>query len=529
MNIPIQTIPCVGIAMMCMACFLPPVHLYMDTLYLPKHYLFLCGLSVCLMSFPLAALRCGVMVVLDRCLRFFMFVFPLVAAFECLYVFFDIMLNGINEAGASGSFDNPSGLALSLCVALPVLAMSGVKWHGMGWRWLCALWCAALVFVVLLTKSRTGLICVVMCVLAYVVRVERLVVKSAALRKIVCGGTVAILLTSVILFASSRKTDSTSGRCFILQQTCRLVKERPLAGWGTGGFEREYMLRQADFFRHNKQSEYAMLADDVQHPLNEYMFLWVEYGIAGPLALLFYVVFVVWRCHRHDSVRGTGLPLSLLAVAVFCMFSYPSHYQTSWLVVVMSVAAMLVILPARWTGGRMCALKKISGMAVFIGGVATLTYVSIDSFHELRWRRAYVASVHGKHDEALEMYENTCGYFKDDGPFLYSYALAAFMADDMDRALEKIEMCGRCWNGYDRELLAGDICLNKCLYEDALRHYSMAADMCPVRFAPLEGMYRAYDKQNQVQRRDSVAKVIAEKQVKVNSPDVERIKNLCGE
>lgn len=243
----------------------------------------------------------------------------------------------------------------------------------------------------------------------------------------------------------------------------------------------------------------------------------------------FGTVVLVWRCHRHDSVRGTGLPLSLLAVAVFCMFSYPSHYQTSWLVVVMSVAAMLVILPARWTGGRMCALKKISGMAVFIGGVATLTYVSIDSFHELRWRRAYVASVHGKHDEALEMYENTCGYFKDDGPFLYSYALAAFMADDMDRALEKIEMCGRCWNGYDRELLAGDICLNKCLYEDALRHYSMAADMCPVRFAPLEGMYRAYDKQNQVQRRDSVAKVIAEKQVKVNSPDVERIKNLCGE
>lgn len=101
MNIPIQTIPCVGIAMMCMACFLPPVHLYMDSLYLPKHYLFLCGLSVCLMSFPLAASRCGVMAVLDRCLRFFMIVFPLVAVFECLYVFFDIMLNGINEAGFS--------------------------------------------------------------------------------------------------------------------------------------------------------------------------------------------------------------------------------------------------------------------------------------------------------------------------------------------------------------------------------------------------------------------------------------------
>ena len=48
--------------------------------------------------------------------------------------------------------------------------------------------------------------------------------------------------------------------------------------------------------------------------------------------------------------------------------------------------------------------------------------------------------------------------------------------------------------------------------------------MCPVRFEPLEGLYYAYKSGRQPDKADSVADVVARKKIKVDSPDVQRIK-----
>ena len=48
--------------------------------------------------------------------------------------------------------------------------------------------------------------------------------------------------------------------------------------------------------------------------------------------------------------------------------------------------------------------------------------------------------------------------------------------------------------------------------------------MCPVRFAPLEGLYYAYKNTGDFSRADSIALTIQQKDIKVPSYDVERIK-----
>ena len=48
--------------------------------------------------------------------------------------------------------------------------------------------------------------------------------------------------------------------------------------------------------------------------------------------------------------------------------------------------------------------------------------------------------------------------------------------------------------------------------------------MCPVRFAPLEGLYYAYRNIGDTIRTDSIAQFIQQKKVKIPSYDVERIK-----
>jgi hypothetical protein len=88
-----------------------------------------------------------------------------------------------------------------------------------------------------------------------------------------------------------------------------------------------------------------------------------------------------------------------------------------------------------------------------------------------------------------------------------------------------IAECGEYWNGYNRELLSADICRYRQEYERAIAHYKMAQLMCPVRFAPLEGLYKVYEAIGDTMHRNEVAQQIATKRIKVHSAAIERIKS----
>lgn len=113
--------------------------------------------------------------------------------------------------------------------------------------------------------------------------------------------------------------------------------------------------------------------------------------------------------------------------------------------------------------------------------------------------------------------------------FLYNYAAEQFYAGCFASALETARECRVYWSSYNLELLTGDICRHSGRYEEAISHYLQAGNMCPVRFAPLEGLYHAYKDSGDTRKADSVSAVIRRKKVKVPSSDVVRIKAEAGE
>ncbi len=80
-----------------------------------------------------------------------------------------------------------------------------------------------------------------------------------------------MLFTASSVFLYHYKKDSADGRLLIWQCTWNMIKERPLYGYGYGGFQANYMDEQAQFFRTHPNSRYAQLADDVKSPFNEYL------------------------------------------------------------------------------------------------------------------------------------------------------------------------------------------------------------------------------------------------------------------
>lgn len=500
------------------ACYMPPLYLFTDAHLLPKWYLCIGGLTVMGMLTAVVLLRkkhgCSYRLIPP----FFCKVFTAATTLECLWVFVCIIRSGLRQGGEVGTLGNPAELALHLSIAIPIVLM--LASHCKEWRWRMLYGTASVLFafVLWLTQSRTGLICLALYGIIGLWVVVRRCIHQKLLRWGIYGVTVVVLLAGTSAFVTFHKTDSTSGRSFILSRSWELVKEHPWAGHGHRGFEREYMLRQADYFKEHPDSEYAQLADEIRHPLCEFVYVWVNYGVVAPVVLLVLLVLPMWRWWRGDRKMQPFL-LPMLAILVFSCFSYPFYYPIAWLTVGASAlyAARRVLLHWR--------KHPLSPYLLLVINLIIFGITITDAVQEHRWYQAYRHSF--RDDAALKEYEDLRPYFHRNHVFLYSYAMASFKRKNLDKAEQMIAECGQYWSGYNRELLAGDICYYRKEYPDATTHYQMAHHMCPVRFAPLEGLYKVYGITGDTLLQQEVATQIATKQIKVNSTDVMRIKMEC--
>ena len=136
--------------------------------------------------------------------------------------------------------------------------------------------------------------------------------------------------------------------------------------------------------------------------------------------------------------------------------------------------------------------------------------------------RHYTAAV-------IDRYDRLSGHYNSNPRFLYSYMVAQYKVSRLDEATNTYHQLRQYADTYDMELLAGDTYRHKQLYAEAMQHYETAMQMCPVRFAPLEGMMQTYIDNGDLLRADSIAQVILDKPVKVPSPQVEEIKRKAKE
>ncbi|MCM1312967.1 MAG: O-antigen ligase family protein [Bacteroides sp.] len=372
------------------------------------------------------------------------------------------------------------------------------------------------VCVVLLSKSRTAVICLL--VLASVFCIYRIRMRQI----------LKVLFPLVIIMASCGlcsfwKADSTDGRKFILATTWNLIKEKPLAGHGYGGFHREYMDLQGHFFSLHPDSKYAILADDVRHPLNEFLFAWCEYGIGGLILLctLFASPMMAYL-KLKDEMLEVWL-CALIPIFIFSLFSYPFHYPLSWMVVIGCICRTIKVIGIR---KKVCKeqYRTHAFVCIVMASICLLSFISYEAKYEREWGRIAKIAAEKHPRKVLHRYKTLYRHYSRNPYFLYNYAFVLYSASSFDEAALIAEECGRLWSGYNLELLTGDIYRKKRAYKEAAEHYNMAYNMCPSRFAPLAGLMYTYAECNKKERVIQIAKTIKNKNIKVDSKTVQGIK-----
>lgn len=147
----------------------------------------------------------------------------------------------------------------------------------------------------------------------------------------------AVLIITVIPLLYLLRPESADGRLLIWRGTWNMFCSSPLFGIGVGGFQREYMYYQADYFLNHPDSGFVKVADNVIYAFNEPLKIAAEQGIIG-IVLHAALAFMLFRL--YSKRKGCIVFPALFTFIVFSLFSYPSASVLFMLVPVMLLATI---------------------------------------------------------------------------------------------------------------------------------------------------------------------------------------------
>ena len=177
-----------------------------------------------------------------------------------------------------GSFDNPAGYASALALGFPFIVYYWTTDRN-SCRIASYIVSALVLLAIILSKSRAGMLAAAL--MLFWIGMEKM-------KRIGAKGKAMLLMAFLIAGIAGMyflKKDSADGRLLIWLVTFRLIARRPLFGGGTGAFAAHYMPEQAHYFSIHPDSRFTMLADNICHPFNEYLSVFVQWGVIGFLLM----------------------------------------------------------------------------------------------------------------------------------------------------------------------------------------------------------------------------------------------------
>lgn len=331
-------------------------------------------------------------------------------------------------------------------------------------------------------------------------------------RFIVFGVLLSLILCLTIF--SQDKVSSTRGRWFILTTTVSLLDspKKVAQGLGENGFTGNYMKEQARRLS-SECDDVKQLADNIVHPLNEFLLMLVKYGIF-PVMLCIAMSILILRAPKVNIYSKA----ILISILTFALFSYPFRYPISW--IAMSYVLSSVCALSYFELKRCAVIKALKSLVIITCSIIAMTSTLLICNYLLAWKNACNTAMIGRIDNATVQYESLKNNLKS-FEFLYNYSSFLYNSGRFDKALQVLDDSKMA--DYETILLKGRIheALNN--HKVALQNFALASDMCPNRFIPLYEIYKVHKKMKNYAESDSMAKRIIDKQVKIPSETIDYI------
>ena len=330
----------------------------------------------------------------------------------------------------------------------------------------------------------------------------------------VCMG-ILVLLSAVLLYGYRR--DSAHARMFIWIVSTTMIAESPLLGNGAGSYPSRYMLAQRDYFEQHPDSSYGVSADNNFVAYNEFIHVLCDQGVLG-LVLLLAVFVSALGSASADGREGVPAKYALVALLVFCCFSYPA----SVLPLKMFFPLYLGILPGRELWKRTLRVKALGPiLSVLLFGLLICCVMQYGRFH-----RAY-STLRGMLEgepEAITQGIEDFPRFRYDTEYVLNHAQILFMHHYYPQSLNPLREAAALCPSSTVYCRLGEALHRTGHYAEAERVYKQAALMTPGFITPPYRLFRLYIETGDTTKADSMAVLIQNKTLKVENARTMRLR-----
>lgn len=236
----------------------------------------------------------------------------------------------------TGPFHNPAVLAIMLSLLLGIVLNSIILFYNLLIKNKSFLILVVIIVIFcmplfILTNARAAYLALFISIL-YSLYLRFGVGRKKAIYLI---GLLPLILISIgILY--KLKPQSADGRLLVWKISCKMIQDKPLTGFGKGGFAANYLYYQADYMRSFASPAERDLAGSTHLAFNEPLRITVEYGVIG---LIIYSLFVVWLLFLSPNKKSICILFKslLIGIVTWSMFGYPDQVfsvQTLWVVAI---------------------------------------------------------------------------------------------------------------------------------------------------------------------------------------------------
>lgn len=454
--------------------------------------------------------------------KFLFYCLATICIIEILYGIFQIvafLAYGTTELPITGTFSNSSMYGSILAIsAMPFVSL--IKENEQVFftkKWVIRCILTLVLFLIFLSDSRLGIILFLLQV-AFLYK-ERLPMFAGKWTLRLFLSFVSLLF---VLLVFQYKYYSSVGRKFILLVSWQMFRNKPITGWGIGGFGENYMRQQGIYFtgNPNASSEYKYVAGKCFMALNEYLQWAVEMGLVGVML----VVALVWltiKVIKQYSLPDFRLEIRfLILISLASLVTYITHLTVIILLLLVCTAFFSNHAKAFFTiQAKFCWLLLVIPIAVCAGW---FTIKNISS--SLAWQEGQRWIL--EHEQySLTKYEAAYEYLSYRGPFLYNYGAQLYEISEFRKAIRILKDCEKIYPTYETYIYLGKSYEAIMDNLQAERCYRLAMNIRPGKILPGYFICQLYQQNGYQLLAGKLADSVLAIPIKRHTPETDSIRN----
>lgn len=326
------------------------------------------------------------------------------------------------------------------------------------------------------------------------------------------------------------RPNSINGRVLIWNVSVKMLQDKPLWGYGFGGFRQNYMNFQGEYLDSIHTSSFSWIASDNTFVFNEFLKVLVEQGMIGILviAILLYVLF--FGCYDKTFFNEVRiLKAMLFAVIIFGCFSYPSEVLPFHFLIIIPIAYLACISRSKYSFSFEYSRKIVLVILCFLWLGIGISVYKVYCFVQASWSFHTIVQNYSEREGDFTQLDDLYSELHGTVEYLAYYGEQLNQNKMYEQSVPILIQLGKCAPSSSQQIELGKAWEGLGEYFNAEVAWQKAARMVPVLIKPHYLLAKMYGRQKRYEEAVYQGRKVLRQRLKVYTPEIFYMKKEMNE